>query len=311
MPPDVSIILVTYNLREHALECLESIQRHQSARYACDVWVVDNASTDGTCEAVRQQFPSVHVVENDTNLGFSFAANEAIRRSDGRYIFVLNPDTRVLAGCVDALVDFMERRPQVGAVGGKMRDGQGNLQPDLARRFPHALAMLAQESVVERIAPGLKRRLWAMPGWSPDRRMPVHVLSGAMMFIRRSALEAAGTFSEDFFMYYEDVELCWRLQRHGWPVWYLPEAEIVHLQNVSAARVPALARLALHRSERTYGRKCLRDPEAGFVRLCRIYDLCLRTLYALILSPFSAFKRNLVHQNVRLIYEWALPLAKY
>jgi len=310
MSPDVSIIVVTHNVRDLALECLRSIRDQPAGRCETDVWLVDNASTDGVRDAVRREFPDVHVIENDSNLGFTCANNQAVRASQGRYVFFLNPDTKVLGSCVATLAEFMDRHLEVGAVGGQIRDGRGGRQPDTARRFPHPLAMLAQESLIERMAPGLKPRLWAMPGWSPERRMPVDVLGGAMMFVRREALDAAGAFSEEFFMFYEDVELCRRLQRHGWQVWYLPEAEIVHYQNAASGQAPARTRLTLHRSERTFCQKCMREPEADFVRLCRILDLCVRTAMALLCAPVSARKRDMVRHNVRLIYEWATPLAR-
>lgn len=248
--PRVSAVVVSYNTRDHLLRCLASLE---SVLLPLEVVVVDNASGDGSAEAVAERFPATRIVRNDENLGFARASNQGLRRCGAPYVLLLNSDAEVRPGAVEALAGLLDARPRVGAVGPRTLSPDGSVQvsfgPPLTpwgewrqrrllrgvrARRPDALRRAAERAGGER-----------EPAW----------VSGACLLARRQALDQVGGFDEGFFLYEEDVDLCRRLRQAGWTILFTPAAEVVHHVGRSMARDPDRSRLEYQRSHLRYYRK--------------------------------------------------------
>lgn len=231
--PAVDVIVVSYQSREPLHDCLTSLRTHAPARGA-RIWIFDNASRDGTVEMVRSEFPEITLMPSARNLGFSVANNVAIRSGRAPYVLALNPDTRVMPGTLDHLLDLMESRPTVGIAGCRLEREDGTLDHAARRSFPTPLGALGHFT-------GIGRRSGALASLSQYRapsvkRGPVDAVNGAFMLIRREALEEVGLFDEGYWMYMEDLDLCYRFQQAGWTTWYEPDVTVVHTKGASAGK---------------------------------------------------------------------------
>jgi len=228
----LSIVIVNWNTRERVLTCLGSIYSAQLVR-KFEVWVVDNASSDGSVEAIGSIFPEASLIRNTRNVGFAKACNQAIRASQGQYLFLLNSDAMLRRGSVDEMIEFMRANENVGALGPQLLNDDGSAQSSCAR-FPTVmsealhLAGLGQKLVND-------RKLNSQRKQGPR---PVDWVSGAALLLRRDAISQVGLFDEDFFLYSEETELCWRLWQKGWEVWFLPSTTVYHLGGGSSALRP-------------------------------------------------------------------------
>lgn len=206
---------------------LESLRDH-APRCGATIYVVDNASGDGTIELIRSEFPNVKLIANERNLGFGAANNIAIRDGNARHVLALNPDTRVTAGTLDTLVDLMDRRPEVGICGCRLVKEDGSFDHASKRSFPTIVGALGHFLVIGRGARAPKRLAqYRAPATEAG---PVDAVNGAFMLMRRSALVDVGLFDEDFWMYMEDLDLCYRFHEAGWTVWYEPSVAVVHVK---------------------------------------------------------------------------------
>jgi N-acetylglucosaminyl-diphospho-decaprenol L-rhamnosyltransferase len=250
-PPDVSIIIVSWNTRDLLLQCLQSLPAAVGDLQA-DVWVVDNASTDGSMAAVRQQFPTVQVIENKTNVGFAAANNQAIVRSSGRYALLLNSDTIAFPNSIERLVRFADRHPRAGVVGPLLVNPDGSFQGSFTD-FPSLLNETLNVT-------GIGRRLYGR--WYPNygSRFAQHprrvdVIQGACMLARREAFAQVGLMDEAYFMYSEETDWCYRMARSGWELWFTPDATIRHYGAQSTRQMRQAMVKALYRSKIRFFRK--------------------------------------------------------
>ena len=232
-PPGLDVVIVSYRCREMLRACLESVLAHPPSAGA-HLYVVDNNSRDGTVEMVRAEVPDVWLYESPSNLGFSRANNIAIRAGSARYVLALNPDTRVTAAALDALVGVMEDNPQIGVSGCRLVLEDGSFDHAAKRSFPTPLSALGHFT-------GLGRRATARGRLSayraPDIEAgPVDAVNGAFMLMRRSALDEVGLFDEGYWMYMEDLDLCYRFQKAGWITWYEPTVTVVHIKAGTSGR---------------------------------------------------------------------------
>lgn len=247
---DLSIIVVNWNTKSLLHACLDSLRRH-APTLDTETIVVDNASCDGSAQMVADAFPEVGLLTNPRNLGFAAANNQALARARGRYLLLLNSDTLLLPNALDAMARYMETHPHTGAVGPRLLNQDGSLQSS-ARDFPRldrdALAILEVERwpIVGSLA---RRRLRRDSLYRSDHRQTrtVDWVMGACLLLRRAALEETGLLDSGYFFFAEEMDLCYRLRRHGWSTDFLAGAEIVHLGGQSHARLPA-ARLVWHYS---------------------------------------------------------------
>lgn len=242
---DLSIVVVGYNSRDDLRSCLESIREHAGA-VTVEVIVVDNNSTDDTGRYVRGDFPEVRLIENTANLGYSRAVNQGIRGSVGRYVLVLNPDVIVHEGSLEGLVAFMDEHPDAGIAGAKLLNTDGSVQ-DSCRRFPTFWTLILRRTPLGRLlprAPALTRYL--MRDFDHEESREVEWLVGACMIVRREALADIGLMDERFFMYFEDVDWCYRTWKSGWRVYYAADAVMTHAHARESARPGISRQLLVH-----------------------------------------------------------------
>ncbi len=230
--PDLSIVILNWNARPYLVACLRSILG-QNWRHSLEIIVVDNDSRlDDSVAVVKRDFPGVILIENPRNSGFSAGNNLGYARSSGEYVLFLNPDTLVESGALDVMLDWMQAHPEVGAIGPRMTYPDGELQHS-SRAFPSFGAGLFRNSFLGRLFPGNPwSRDYLMADADATQERAVDWLSGSAILARRDALEAIetpnGPWDEDFFMYCEDIDLCYRLMLRKWPRFYLPAATIQH-----------------------------------------------------------------------------------
>ncbi|GIW00313.1 glycosyltransferase family 2 protein [Roseiflexus sp.] len=272
---DLSIVIVNWNTRDLLRACLASL--HNAARrIACEIIVVDNASTDGSIEMVRAAFPRVRLMALPENVGFARANNIGFAQAQGRYFLLLNPDTWLPPGALDEMIALMDQMPNVGILGPRLLNADGSLQPSCSR-FPTPLNIALDCWGISRIAPQ-NRMLsrFKMTWWAHDEAREVDQPSGACLLVRREAWHEAGPLDERFFMYFEEVDLCWRVQRAGWRICFTPTPQITHyggqssLQNLDARIVQRYASLVLffrkHYGALTTGALCCAIAPAALAR---------------------------------------------
>jgi len=250
-PPKVSAIVVSHNTRDDLLRCLASLAAH--VRLPLEVVVVDNASTDGSVDAVRRAYPTARLLPSPANEGFSTANNAGIRASAGPQVLVLNSDAELTAGAVETMSGLLDARADVGVVGPLTRNPDGTVQLSFGSDLT-PLSEWRQRSLVR----GVRARRPAALREAERRASREHEpdwVSGSCFLARRAALEAVAGFDEGFFLYEEDADLCRRLRGAGWRVLYTPAAEVRHALGQSMARDPARARREYRRSHLRYYRK--------------------------------------------------------
>ena len=225
----MAVGIVSHNTRELLRECLDSVVRQDPAQLV----VADNASMDGSAEMVRAEFPGALLCRNEMNRGYGAAANQVMARCSAAYVLLLNADTRLKPGALQALCAFMDRHPQAAIVGPRIVNPNGSLQQSCFP-FPTPLAVFLDVSNLGRLThflPFLRESY--LPTWSHTRARAVPWVLGAALAIRREAFEQAGGFDESFFMFYEEADLCYRLEKMGWQVYFAPVTEIVHVGGAS------------------------------------------------------------------------------
>lgn len=219
----LSIVIVNWNTRRLLSNLLTSVFKY-APRVDFDVIVVDNASADDSQAMVAADFPNVKLLVNPSNLGFATAVNRGIRESSAQYVLLLNSDLLVLEGAIDAQLAFMEANPSTAICGGLLLNGDGN--PDNAYgRFPSARTVLAE---LLPYSVGKPNRISCDPAMDQAHAMTVDLVSGADLMARRAALDAIGLLDEQFFMYFEDADWCFRAKQLGWKVCYVPSVRYIH-----------------------------------------------------------------------------------
>lgn len=232
----LSVIIVNYNVRAYLEQCLRTVFMALDG-IAGDVFVVDNQSTDGSVEMVREKFPLVKLIANPENVGFSRANNQAIRASDAEYVVLLNPDTVVGEDVFRKVIAFLDSHPKAGGLGVKMIDGTGHFLPESKRGLPTPAVAFYKIIGLTRLFP--RSRVFGRYhlGHLPeDVAAPIEILSGACMFLRKKTLDAVGLLDESFFMYGEDIDLSYRITLGGYENWYFPEARIIHYKGESTKK---------------------------------------------------------------------------
>ncbi len=275
-PIDVSILIVSYNVREYLEKCLTSIFQ-QPHTCTFDVIVVDNLSTDGSADGIAERFPQVHLIRSQTNLGFAGGNIAGLPHAKGRYILLLNPDTIVEAGSVDALVDFLDAHPNAAAAGSLLLNSDGSLQPSCFP-FPTPLRELWRLLHLDKLIP---LALYRQAEWERTKPRPVDVLQGTSLALRRTAIDQIGFLDDAFFMYSEEVDLCYRLHQAGWQLHWLPTSKVIHYGGQSTRQAARSMFLQLYRAKTQYFRK---HYGAGSVFLYKII-LTLAALLRLAAAP--------------------------
>lgn len=232
----LSVIIVNYNVRYFLQQCLQSVEKAISGLDA-EVFVVDNNSSDDSCSMVRELFPWVKLIDNKENLGFSKANNQAIRKSSGEYVLLLNPDTVVEESTFKLTCEFMDKHPDAGGLGVYMIDGKGNFLPESKRGLPTPAVAFWKIFGLSALFPKSKTFGRYHLGYlSKDETHSIDVLSGAFMQMRKSVLEKTGLLDEDYFMYGEDIDLSYRIVKAGYKNYYYPGTKIIHYKGESTKK---------------------------------------------------------------------------
>lgn len=229
----LTVIVVSYNTRDLTRACLESIYR-ETALPDFEVIVVDNASTDGSAEMIRDEFPQVRLLALEKNVGFGAANNRAAAEANGRYILLLNPDTVVLDRAIDTLVAFAEAHPEYGIYGGSTFFADGSRNPTAGWNRPTAWSLFCVATGLARLFPG--SRLFdpeSLSGWEWNAPRAVDIVTGCLLLTTRAHWDALGGFDPHFFMYGEDADLCLRASAAGLQPVLVPEAHIIHFGGAS------------------------------------------------------------------------------
>jgi GT2 family glycosyltransferase len=231
--PRLDVVIVSYRGMELLRDCLQSLRDHP-AEGGMTVHVVDNASRDGTPDMVRSEFPEVTLTDAPSNLGFGAASNVAIEKGSAPYVLCLNPDTRVTPGALDQMLDLMDERIKVGISGCRLVLQNGTFDYAAKRSFPTPVSALGHFTGI-----GRQRNSGVLAAYrAPEVESgPVDAVNGAFMMIRRSALDEVGLFDEGYWMYMEDLDLCYRFAEAGWVTWYEPSVTVVHIKAGSSGLV--------------------------------------------------------------------------
>jgi GT2 family glycosyltransferase len=301
-PPDLTVVVVTWNSSGPLVSCLRAVEAEREM-VTLELFVVDNASTDGSADVARQVAPWAQVIENRDNRGFAAANNQALAQAQGRYVALLNPDAAVLDHALLKLVRCMDRMPEAGAAGPMILTPSGEVDFRCARRFPTLWTEFCEVSGLTQWFPW--HRLFSgasIRHWNHRDPRDVDALSGACMVIRREALDQVGLLDEDFFMYSEDTELCFRLKRAGWRVVYWPEARVQHWGGYSASQVRDAMGVEALRSTNLLFRKCYGVSSAVAHRLM-VAAMTVGKLVAFAACRLAA--RN-AHQRARFAHKLVL-----
>jgi N-acetylglucosaminyl-diphospho-decaprenol L-rhamnosyltransferase len=271
MAHDLSIVIVSWNVKELLCRCLRSVLdslKLQGARaLAAEVLVVDNASRDGSAEMVRGEFAQARVLANARNEGFTRGNNQGIAASDGRHVLLLNPDTEVVGDALTLMVDYMEGHPEVGALGPQLLYPDGRIQSS-RRRFPDLRTALVEGTFLQPwIGENATLTRYYVLDRRDEERQEVDWLVGACLLLRRDAIDKVGLLDERFFMYSEEMDWCYRARQLGWKVVYLPKAQVIHHEGKSSEQVLPLRHLHFQRSKVLFFKKHHGRVQGGILRL--------------------------------------------
>lgn len=282
--PDVSIVIVSWNTRELLQACLESIYSSLQSLSPEDleIWVVDNVSSDGSLEMVNREFPAVHTIANTHNMGFAGGNNQALRLCTANYTLLLNPDTVLFPGALERLIDFMESHPQVGAAGSRYLNPDHSLQTS-AYPFPTLGREVWRLLHLDRLA---HFGTYDMHDWPVDEPRQVEVLQGASLMLRMAVVEQVGYMDESYFMYTEEVDLCYRIHQAGWGLYWVPGSTIIHYGGQSTGQVAEKMFLCLYESKLKFFRKHYGRLSAAGYKLV----LVVASLFRLLLLPLAYFQ---------------------
>ena len=236
--PDLSIIILNYNVRELLLKCLESVFRNKSQNW--QVIVVDNASSDGSVEAVKKEYSEVELVENKSNLGFAAGNNEGVKLAKAPIILFLNPDTVVVGKAIQKTYDYLMTNPDIGAITCRVELPNGKLDYSCHRGFPTPWNSFCYFLGLAKIFPKWK----IFSGYTATyldihKTHEIDCLTGAFLMVRKIAGQQIGWWDKDYFWNGEDIEFCYSLKQKGWKIYFFPEAKIIHYKGSSARKEKA------------------------------------------------------------------------
>ncbi|MGC8801804.1 MAG: glycosyltransferase family 2 protein [Chloroflexus aggregans] len=292
----LAVVILNYNRADLLADCLASIAA-APARCHLSVWVVDNASTDGSATLVRERFAWVHLIESPVNGGFSAGNNLALRQilalpDPPDYILLLNNDTVVPPGALDGLVEYLEQHPAVGAVGPKLLLPDGSLDLACRRSFPTPTVAFYRLFGLSRLFPRSRRfAAYNMTYLDPDVETEVDSVVGACMMVRTTVVREVGLLDEAFFMYGEDLDWAYRIKQYGWKIVYYPGVTVYHYKRAASSRRPIPSIRAFYNAMRLFHRKHYAATTPALVNRLIEFGITIKELWALgrnLLLPPSA-----------------------
>jgi len=235
---DLSIIIVNWNSKEYLGKCIDSILA-TTLGVEFEIVVIDNASFDGCDEMLQGHYPQVRFIQSATNLGFAKANNEAFHEARGRTVLFLNPDTQLVGPAINIMLDYLRQLPSAGAVGCKLLNANNTVQTSCIQSFPTILNQFLDLDFLRALWP--KSSLWGNAPLFGNQVGPVEVeaIAGACVILKRSVFEQVGLFSEDYFMYTEDIDLCYKIRQARYKTYYIPDATVIHFGGGSTVKAPS------------------------------------------------------------------------
>lgn len=245
--PTLSILIVNWNTRELLRDCLQSLQTYPSSE-PMEVWVLDNASSDGSAQMVQTEFSTVNLLACERNLGYAAGNNLLLQRARGEYLLLLNPDTEVTEGALDTAVQYLRQHPEVAALGAKLVHPDGRVQRSV-RGFPEPEAVLWEYLGLARLFPRSRRfGAYRMTWFTYDHIAEVDQPMGTFLLLSRRAVRAVGLMDERFPIFFNEVDWCYRAKRKGWKIIFHPEVVIIHHGGASTRQVRPQMVWESHRS---------------------------------------------------------------
>jgi GT2 family glycosyltransferase len=285
----LSVVIVNYNVKHFIEQCLFSVLK-ASENIACEIFVVDNNSVDGSVTIIKDKFPQVNLIVNKVNTGFSVANNQAIRLAKGEYVLLLNPDTVVQEDTFTKVITFMDTHADAGGLGVKMLDGQGNFAPESKRGLPTPFVAFYKMVGLSRFFPkSVKFGKYHLSYLPQDQINEVDVLSGAFMLMRKSVLDKIGLLDETFFMYGEDIDLSYRIQKSGYKNYYFPETQIIHYKGESTKRSSLNYVIIFYKAMAIFSRKHFSGSNAFWFNALIHFAIFLKAGIAILNRFFKAF----------------------
>lgn len=255
MNVDVSILILNYNTCRLTMDCIRSVF-DSVTNYSYEIILIDNHSHDDSVETISREYPGVLLIANQENVGFARGNNQGMDVASGRYVLLLNSDTVVRKDTLETMVAFMDTRADLGASGCKIILPDGSLDKACKRGFPTPSASFYYAFGFSKLFPDRPRFNGYQLGYlDPDEAYPIDCLVGAFMLVRRETIAQVGGLDEEFFMYGEDLDWCYRIKEAGWGIYYYPETSIVHLKGGSARRRPFKIVYEFHRAMILFHRK--------------------------------------------------------
>jgi N-acetylglucosaminyl-diphospho-decaprenol L-rhamnosyltransferase len=265
---EISIIILNWNTRDLLAKCLDSLEQHKGD-LQLEIIVVDNASSDGSQAMLREKYPQVQLIANGQNVGFAKGNNQAMEVARGNYFLLWNSDAFATPGAIQALLHLAEKEPKAAIIGAQLRNADNSFQASFTP-FPNQ----GREFL---ILTGLGRALFSpvYPSLGPEEEkgpQVVDYVEGACLLVRREAYQEVGGLDEGYFMYAEEVDWCYTMVKHGWQVWYQPEAKVIHLGGASSTGRRTHREADLYRSRVRFFRKHYGSRSAQLLKL-QIYTL--------------------------------------
>lgn len=296
---DVSIIIVNWNTCDILQDCLKSVYE-QTKDLSFEVIVVDNASSDDSVEVIKRDFPQVVLIENPENRGFATANNQGVAISKGRYILLLNSDTVVLDGAIQKTIAFADRHPEAAVVGCKVLNPDRTIQPTCFV-FPSLLNLFLSATYLYKVFHrsrffGQERMTW----WDRSDVRGVDVVTGCFMLVRREAIDQLGMMDEEYFMYAEETDWCYRFKKAGWKILFTPDPQIIHLGGQSSQKVKSEMVLQLRASRLLFLKKHRSYIEYLVGCFLTSMFFLLRVPVWLLLGIFSRKKRKRCFMTARI-----------
>ncbi len=287
----LSVIIVNYNVKYFLAQCLLSVEKAKAEyekKYGKDlieIFVVDNNSSDNSCDYIKSRFQNIKLIENKKNVGFSAANNQAICQSSGEYVLLLNPDTIIPEDTFLKIIQFADKTPDAGGIGVKMIDGKGNFLPESKRAFPSPEVSFYKMFGLSKLFPKSEKfGKYHLTYLSLNEIHKVDVLSGAFMFLRKSALDKSGLLDEDFFMYGEDIDLSYRITQQNYSNYYFPEVKIIHYKGESTKKGSLNYVFVFYNAMIIFAKKHFRNKKA------LLFSFLIK-LAVIFRATLSAFKR--------------------
>jgi GT2 family glycosyltransferase len=292
------VIVVNYNVEHFLDQCLDSVKR-ASKSCSIETLIVDNSSVDGSLKMLATKYPEYTVIANQDNVGFSKANNQAIKIAKGEYILLLNPDTVVAEDTFSKVIEFMDSHPDAGGLGVHMVDGKGRFLPESKRGLPTPSVAFYKIFGLSKLFPKSKRFGQYHLGHLPDNETnEVDILSGAFMLMRKSALDKVGLLDEDYFMYGEDIDLSYRIQKGGYKNYYFADTSIIHYKGESTKKSSVNYVLIFYKAMVIFAKKHFSGKNARLFSSLINFAIYLRAFFAL----FSRIIRRIFLPAVDFLY---------